>query len=222
MLNPKGLLCPAFVVALVSQQPSFGELPKISSLGPNETLSVNMTLYGYVITKSDFTFTPKGVFISSGGRPLEKLSLTDEDKSKVDEYLNGVRLGTARRADEEGYTFLISHIRNGKLTDWTFQVHDARESSKPMMSLHELIKRLKDQEKAKIITDPSDSFFQTHLLLKNAGVTKDLENSMRQLEDALTSLEELKKQFPAWKKEMVDARIEETRKLLHERSHAKP
>ncbi|RYD83997.1 MAG: hypothetical protein EOP84_06715 [Verrucomicrobiaceae bacterium] len=181
-----------------------------------------MTLYGYVITKSDFTFTPKGVFISSAGKPLGKLSLTEEDKSKVDEYLNGVRLGAPKRADEEGYTFSISHIRDGKLKGWTFQVHDARESSKPMMSLQELKKRLEDQEKAKIITDPSDSYFQTHLLLKNAGETKASETSIRQLEDALASLEELKKQFPDWKKEMVDARIEETRKLLHERSHATP
>lgn len=123
------------------------DMPKVASLKPGERMNVSMTLYGYTITQADFIFTSGKVAIRSKDKDLGELGLTDEDKTRVDEYLNSIRLGEKRRPDQEGYTYSISHSRNQQTQSWTCVIVDARESSQPTLSLHALKNRLEEQEK---------------------------------------------------------------------------
>ena len=196
------------------------DLPKVASLKPGEQMNVSMTLYGFTITQADFRFTSGKVAIRSKDKDLGELGLTDEDTTRVDEYLDAVRLGEKRRPDQEGYTYEISHSRNQQTQSWTFVIVDARESLKPTLSLHALKQRLEEQEKQKQFDDPADGYFRGFLLLEEAGKTTDKKESIRLLQEADGYFQAVKSRFPNWKTSMVGNRIQQTQELLARRATA--
>ena len=139
---------------LVCASACVGEnLPSIASLKPGEKVYVSMRLNGYTITGADFLFTPEKVTIKPLNKVPGDLILTKEEKTKLDEYFSMIKNGEKRTPDQEGFEYSIKLFRNEQqIGTWSFQIHDARESGKPNLSLYELKdrveKHLKEAEKA--------------------------------------------------------------------------
>ena len=147
-MNLRALIALA-ALSLATQQAT-AEFPKIASLKPEEMLYVSMVLNGATTTGADFLFTPDQTTVRSLDKKFGNLHLTPEEKVRVDEYLELVRLGERIRGDGGGCTYIILFIRDKKkVKSWSFSIADARESKKPTLSLYALKNRFEEQQKEK-------------------------------------------------------------------------
>ena len=62
--------------------------------------------------------------------------------------------------------------------------------------------------------DPSDGYFHAYSLTREAEKATDPDDSIRNLQEALGYLREVKKRYPEWKIVMVDTRIQTTEESL--------
>ena len=62
--------------------------------------------------------------------------------------------------------------------------------------------------------DPSDGYFHAYALTREAEKATDPDDSIRNLQEALGYLREVKKRYPEWKIVMVDTRIRKTEESL--------
>jgi hypothetical protein len=147
----KNMKFPVLFVLVAAMLPFGGmsqDLPRIALLKPGETICVSMKLYGVTITGADFVFNNERVIVKPLNKKGGELVLTDEEKRKIDEYFRLIRLGERRRPDREGFEYVIEYYRNQqRIGIWSFAVSDARESTKPTLTLYELKDRVERQQK---------------------------------------------------------------------------
>lgn len=62
--------------------------------------------------------------------------------------------------------------------------------------------------------DPSDGYFHAYVLTREAEKATDPDESIRNLQEALGYLREVKKRYPEWKIVMVHVRIQKTEESL--------
>ena len=81
-------------------------------------------------------------------------------------------------------------------------------------SISDVVAMVEPDQSGKEFDDPSDSYFQAFLLIRAAGEIANREESIRKLQRALDLLRAVRKRYPEWKIDMVEARIRLTEETL--------
>jgi len=121
-----------------------GALPSIEKLKDGESLVVTMSFTEPAITEYHFTFKSRAVIIKKGKKLLGNLAISREDVENIDRFLNLVRRGkkAGRRSLGGPHYYVSLHKAGREIDQWSFIISDIRNSSKPYLSLYELMKRL--------------------------------------------------------------------------------
>lgn len=139
----KQILTPALLWVLCISALLAG-VPKIEGLKPNERVTITLMYSEPKINDYKYVFTGRAVTISENGKNLGSLVITSEDAVRIDNHLWAVERGKKASRNLLGApVYTIKHESSGKaIGTWTYRISDFKESSKPVLTLDELRKRL--------------------------------------------------------------------------------
>jgi hypothetical protein len=139
----KQILTQAFLL-LLSMPALLAGLPKIDDLKPNEQVSITLMFSEPAFNEYKYVFSGRGVTISQNGKALGKLVITVEDAVRIDRHLWAVERGKkAGRHVLGAPVYTIKHENSGRtIGTWTYRITEPKVTSKPVLSLDELRKRL--------------------------------------------------------------------------------
>jgi hypothetical protein len=120
-------------------------VPKIEDLKPQEQVSITLMYSEPAINEYKYVFSGRGVTITENGKPLGKLVITAEEAVRIDQHLWAVQRGKKASRNLLGApVYTIKHENSGKtIGTWTYRISEPKESSKPVLSLDDLRKRLR-------------------------------------------------------------------------------
>lgn len=119
-------------------------VPKMEDLKSDEQISVSVMHSEPAVSECTYVFVSRSVTISENGKTLGKLVISAEDALRIDQYLSTIERGKKAGRNVLGApVYTISHQKSGKTTGtWTFRIDEPKETTKPVLSLAELKKRL--------------------------------------------------------------------------------
>ena len=118
-------------------------IPEIEELEKDERVVISLMYSEPKITIYLFVFELGTVTIREDGKLLGKLTISEQEAIKIDHFLYTVRRGKkASRSTLGAPLYRITHETSGqKAGEWSFHITSTKETSKPTLSLRELMTR---------------------------------------------------------------------------------
>ena len=132
------------VVAGLLATSSYGGLPEIEDMADDEQVTVKLLYSEPGITEYQFLFRGGEVSIRENGKLLGTLKITEAEAARIDLFLDTVR--RAKRASRHvlgAPVYRITHEESGRKSgEWTYRVGSLRETTKPTLSMRQLLERV--------------------------------------------------------------------------------
>jgi hypothetical protein len=153
-MKPESPICLHWIVRLLlmlvlCQAPAlWAGIPEIASLNDDERIVVREMHSEPAISTREYTFMSGRVVIKSGDKPLGTMEITKDEAVMIDRYIDCIKRARKTNANLLGApVYTITAFRESKaFGTWEYRIEKPRKSDKPVLPLHELIKRLEKQK----------------------------------------------------------------------------